>query len=302
MTHEEKNSIREQALGKLKLTNTSQATAARQIPMSDATLSNILGGKWENISDEMWRKLGRWCGFTSREWAIKNSRNLDLIVKLCSDAQLNSRFLAVAGFTGGGKTTALKHYANTTPGVFYVLCTVTMSRKDFLTAIQRSLGLDNEGSIHARTASIVRAFSAMNRPLLLLDDAGKLNDQCMRLIQVIYDELEFSTGIVLGGTEKLKTHIDRSAALDRPGFRELRRRIGYWQKLYPISRQFISAVCADFGITDAKAVELVARMATDFGTLRELMTNWSRAESEADQVTVLSSLTVGNQHYNDSKA
>ena len=65
-----------------------------------------------------------------------------------------------------------------------------------------------------------------------------------------------------------------------------------------MTETFVKTVCVDYGITDVKAVKLVHRMATDFGSVREVLTNYAKATKEGlDQVQVLSRLTVGSINY-----
>lgn len=283
---------------KLERTNTSANNAATQMGVSGALLSNMLNGKHDKISDRMWRTIGAWAGVETTHWGIRETANLNSICHLCDDAKTHFRLLAVSDRTGLGKTTALKYYAGRNECTWYVLCTVTMTRMDFLSSIMRAMGIMGEGSIHQRTTAIIRHLLESERGLLILDDAGKLSDPCIRLIQVIYDACEFRAGIVLAGTEHMHRRISTAAQRDRLGFRELNRRIGYWHRLQPIGRQWLKAVCADYGITDQRAINLVGRMAEDYGTLRELLTNWERADREGrDPVEVLSELHVGTPQH-----
>ena len=226
MERQQKENIKALVIQKLDMTQVSQNQASKQMGISVATVSNCLNDKWDSISDDMWRIIGQWAGFSPVKWKTKRTRNLDLIQNLCKDAQMNRRFLATAGFSGAGKTTALTHYANTTPGAFYVLCTVTMTRKDFLKAIQKALGLEEFGAINYMLGDITQKLNQMETPLLILDDGGKLSDQCLRVIQMIYDKTEFHSGIVLAGVQAMQKKIWNGAAKDKNGFRELKRRTG----------------------------------------------------------------------------
>lgn len=283
---------------KLERTNTSANNAATQMGVSGALLSNMLNGKHDKISDRMWRTIGAWAGVETTQWHIRETANLTSICAMCQDAKDNNRLLAVSDRTGLGKTTALEYYAGQHANTWYVLCTVTMTRKDFLAAIMQAMGIMGDGSIHQRTTAIIHRLMETESPLLILDDAVKLSDPCIRLIQVIRDGSKNRAGIVIAGPENLYTRIHTGAQRDRYGYRELRRRIGYWHKLQPIGRQWLKAVCADYGITDQRATTLVGRMADDYGTLRELLTNWERADREGrDPVEVLSELHVGTPQH-----
>jgi len=174
-----------------------------------------------------------------------------------------------------------------------------MQRKDFLRGIQRSMGLDVGGTVADMCYAITDALKRKDNPLLIIDDAGKLTDANYRLLQVIYDETEHHAGLVLSGTEYLKQYIDQMASKNKMGFRELRRRIAYWLPLEPASFRVIAAICHDHGITDEDAIRYISRNATDYGTLRNLITNALKATEQPADITVdvLSDLTMGDKDY-----
>ncbi len=300
MKNEDKQEIKKRFVEKLQLTGISQNQAAKQINVSAALISNLINEKWDLISEAAWLLFANFVSWHTDRWQIRESRNLKVILDSCNDARENNRLLAVSGFTGAGKTTALKYYSNQTPNTYYVLCTVVMGRKDFLTAIQRALGIETEGSIYNRVADIVDRLAKDNLPLLILDDAGKLNDVNLRLIQVIYDQLEFRAGIMLSGTEYMRNYIVKMANKDKMGFKELRRRIAYWQKLFRPTFSFVRNVCDDYGISDEHAINFIYREAGgNYGSLREMISNALRAAGERGSVSVdmLAGLSVGAKHW-----
>jgi plasmid maintenance system antidote protein VapI len=50
----------------------SQRAAATRIGVSDATINNVLTGKWNVISEEMWRKIWSAVGTGSKEPLLKS--------------------------------------------------------------------------------------------------------------------------------------------------------------------------------------------------------------------------------------
>jgi DNA transposition AAA+ family ATPase len=294
MNSDEKKTIKELTHQRMNATNVSQNNAAKQIGISSGTLSQLLNDKWELISSDMWRKVAAWVGHTTKSWKIRETKNLLTIQNLCKDAQQNSRFLAVIGATGYGKTTPLKLYAAQTQNAFYNLCTVVMGQKSFLTTLQQSIGIDADGSVEMRIRTIINKLKVLENPVIILDDAGKLKDACYRLLQIIYDELEGRCGIVIAGVPYLKNYIFKMAAKDKQGFRELKRRIGFWQELAGPSGALIRTICADYGITDTDALKYVERNCQNLGSLREMLTNWTMAPKDGfTQWEIITNLAVG---------
>src|SRR5690625_7797529 len=48
----------------------SQKKASVSLNISNATISQILGSKWESISDEMWRRVSSGVGGGANEWVM----------------------------------------------------------------------------------------------------------------------------------------------------------------------------------------------------------------------------------------
>lgn len=279
----------------------SQEKAATQIGMSVAYLNHIVKDKvemWDTISNGMWRLAGIWAGYSTDGWATRENDNLLSIFELCNEAQEDSRFMAIIAETGLGKSEGLKYYHRKTQRAYYVLCTRTMTRKDFLNAIMKAIGLDVEGSLNTKLTAIVAYLKLNDKCVLLLDDVGKLNETCLQLIQIIYDETQGLAGIVLAGLPSFRKWFFKMAAKDKPGFRELKRRIAYWMPLNPVSKHFIAAVANEYGITEERAVEYVVKNCNDYGTFREMMENYQRGlqrNPKLSQREILAGIHIGTK-------
>lgn len=302
MTNKQKKQIADLARERIQMKMLSQNMAATEIGISSALLSQMLNNKskWGLIKDDKWRLLAAWSGYRISNWQIRETRNFSVIQDCCKDAQENHRMLAIPAYSGAGKTTGLKYYHDKHSSTYYVLGKVTMGRKDFLGELQKAMSMEISGSVYVRTNNIVERLRTRENPLLIIDDAGKLNDGCMRLIQVIYDELEFNIGLVLAGTHHFKKYIQAMASKDKMGFRELYRRIGFWQPLYEPTKNVVSTICKDFGIIDPYAQDYIFRQAKNYGSLRELITNAHRASNGSRvDVELLASLHVGTTQWED---
>lgn len=262
----------------------SQNEAARQLGISPAHLINFRDGHWNKISDKVFNTVAAQVGVQS--WKEANTVNFALAVNLLTNAQQYSRFLALTGATGSGKTTGLKLYARKNSNAYYVLCDAEMNKKRFITAILQSIGVrpDDAGTNTGQMVdAICRKLNSEVQPLLMLDDAGKLSDALLRIIQIIYDRTEGRAGIVVSGTEYLRDMMDRKARRNVMGFRELRRRVAYWEDMYELTREDVESVCRTNGITDVGAIKYLHANCIDFGTLRNMIENvrdYSEAVSE----------------------
>jgi DNA transposition AAA+ family ATPase len=280
----------------------SQNALARKMGVSAATVINIKKGHWENISEEMINKLLAF--FRIDSWKIMETWNYKAIHGVCSDAMVNKRFLAIAGYTGAGKSTALREFAKKYEDVYYMHATSVMNKKLFLGAIQASMGIRDGYSVPMMMDAIIAHMNSANQPLLIIDDAGKLSPSIMGLIQIIYDGTETRAGIVMAGTEYLEEIITKWVRYNRMGFRELFRRIGFWQPLRQPTIAVVQGICAQYGITEKSCIRYIHEHAHNYGDIRNIIVNALQVKETSGQDIdreMLESLNVGKHFYNMNK-
>lgn len=101
---------------------------------SVGTISSIVNGKYENISDDMFRKIASQvgCGKTETGWQIVETSAYQEISYVLDDAQRWRNVTWVVGEAGCGKTTTARIYAEEHREVFYILCSEDMKKGDFV--------------------------------------------------------------------------------------------------------------------------------------------------------------------------
>lgn len=275
----------------------SQKEAASQLGISDAHLINFREGNWDKISRNAFNRLLPKLHISS--WRTYETENLKLASNILMGAKEEKHMTGLVGKTGLGKTHSLRTFCESMPQAYYVLCDMEMNKRRFLGTIASAVGVrsdeasENSGLlIEAIVAKLITDGDA----LLVLDDAGKLNDTNLRLVQIIYDRTEGHAGIVLAGTEYLRESLDKKAARNRMGFRELRRRITYWQELREVSMRDVRNICNGNGIEDDGAIQLLHKLCKEFGTLRSMITKVVEAADKSQRAAsrdLVASLTQG---------
>lgn len=276
----------------------SKASVARHLSISAAHLENVLQERWDLISDSKMAQMIHRLGIDG--WKLVRTRNVAKIENLCMDAKDNSRFLAISGSTGLGKTATLKYMARTTPNTFYCMLDFQMTQKDYLIAIQEALGINEGHKLTDMRTAITNHLNGLEKPLLIIDDASKVHDTGYRTYQLLYDATEFQCGIVLSGTEYLREYIAKGARRNKMGFRELNRRIAYWLPLVPPSLIEAEKICESQGITDEKCVKWIHHQSPDFGTMRNLISNAKLvADKTGNPITLemLEQLSIGGRDW-----
>ncbi|MEL6805619.1 MAG: AAA family ATPase, partial [Bacteroidota bacterium] len=256
----------------------------------NAQMSNILNPeRWDSVSPAMWRRVSARLGVKKEhvegEWRLVTTDNYNIVHEVCRDAQENSRMLGLIGDTGYGKTEALELYAKKTPKVGYVLCDVLQNQKDWLIDVAKSFGLDESGTKRTILGRICSWMSKQEDAVLILDDLGKVDDNIYRLIQLIYDRTKGRAGIVLAGMPNLKAYIMYAVRRDKKGFRELKRRIEYWEVLDEPTPADKQSLCELNGIEDKRCIKAIQRGVKDLGTLKNVVINSLRIAGE-DPVTL----------------
>lgn len=296
MEKERKNQLAAQIQEYLDDKEISQNKFAAYLHVSSATISNILAGKYNSISDGMWRKFENFLARPSDNiegWKIVSTPNFQLTQLICEDAKDNSRLLALTGESGYGKSTALHYFTRKNRNTYYTLCNFIMNRKDFLLAIAKSIGISTGGRLELILTDIVDHLLSVEDPLLVLDDSGKLIDGNFRMIQLLFDRTEGRVGILLSGTNYLRKYIEDRSEKDQMGFRELKRRIEYWQELAAPDINTVHEICLQQGIEGKDEIGYVWRNAKNFGTMKALITNAKRkANGDGISLDILSNVNV----------
>lgn len=235
----------------------SQNAAAKSLRgVSAATVSQMLKGNWELISDDMWRTVANQTGYDPRRWSVVETEGYTRMTQVLTDAQQHSLVMAVVGDAGCGKSQAIKAYAEQHRGVIALSCSEYWNRKEFLSELLQSLGTEPGGSTVAdMVREAIRQLKRREGVLIILDEADKLSDQVLHFFITIYNKLEDTVGIVLCATQYLKKRIERGVVNNRKGYKEIYSRIG--RKFIPmpvVNYSDIKGVCLANGLDDLREI------------------------------------------------
>ena len=235
----------------------SQNKAARSLNgISTATVSKMLTGQWDTISDELWRGVAAQIGHDTSAWQIVKTGAYRRMEFLMEQAKDESLVIAITGFAGCGKTEAIKSYAKGRQNVYHLMCSEYWNRPTFINKLLRALGKDVGGSVSEQMDCIVETLNSADAPLVILDEADKLRDQVLYFFIRLYNQLEGHCGIIMVATEYLKNRIERGVRLKKKGYEEIYSRIGRkFVQLQVINGEDIAAVCKANGVSDAKTIQ-----------------------------------------------
>lgn len=242
----------------------SQNKAAASLNGTSAgTVSTILSGAWDKISDEMWRKIAvQVHAFVdSGEWKTVETAALHEMVYAMDDAQQWKNVTWVVGEAGCGKTTAARLYEEEHREVFYILCSEDMRRSDFVRTIARKVGIRTDGmSIRDMLDAVTGSLVQMDAPLLLFDEADKLIESVFHYFIDLYNRLEDKCGMVFFSTSYIRRRMKTGLQYDKKGYNEIHSRIGRkFFELEPTGPRDVYAVCVANGLCDRKQIAEVVQ-------------------------------------------
>lgn len=253
----------------LERTHTSIASLTGELDgWSRPTISRYLSGKYDGDIKAVEAALEKWLeaktgqtvqvpeagSKTGQTVPFFESRDAEKIIGVCQSCQEYIGLGIVVARSGYGKTFALRHYAKL-PRVAYVECDDTMSRRDLVEAIERTLGIPSGyGTIWKRVNGIRDFFNTNKGYLLIVDEADKLvskySQKMMEILRGIYDQSD--VGIVIAGEPRLEAAIKTYLA-------RMANRVDFYVSLKGLEPSEVERYLSEFDITPEAMVELKAR-------------------------------------------
>lgn len=282
MTNEQKQQISERLRAYVEQKGSGNKAAASMTGVSSATVSKVLSGKWDTISDDMWRSIAAQCGHKAEGWQLVETRAYKAMTFTLENAQRDSLVMAVIGEAGSGKTEAIRNYAASGRNVYHLVCSEYWNRRTFMAKVLQSMGEIYSGTTVADMMdAIVDTLKRKESPLIVLDEADKLSDQVLYFFISLYNQLEGRCGIIMTATRYLRARIEKGLRLNRKGYAEIYSRIGRKFVELPLhNSEDVAAVCAANGVTDPKTINSIIDEAD--GDLRRVKRSvWAKVKGGA---------------------
>lgn len=232
------------------------AEIARKCGISASTISLFRSGRYGASEATIARRIATALNYQENAWRVVESVSSYRQVKTAFEAaKRNSKWFCISSRSGSGKTQSLidLYNASADRSVIYLKCRKWTARK-FLTKLAGCMGveltryMDNDDMLDAIIDTVNRM--AELRPLLILDDAGKLTHSAMVTLIPLYDDTLHRMGALVAGTETLERNIKRYVGRIE-GYDELDGRFKRnYITLLGASRRDVYAICAANGITD----------------------------------------------------
>ena len=252
--------------------NMPKSELAIRLGYERSTISKILSGKYTGDKKEVIKKLQQfleeegvmqlseqsttkpsYTDFIKRKSFFETADSKG-VIGVCSSCQNDMGLGIIVGKSGYGKTYTLKYYAKMNR-VAYIECDDTMSSRDLVEAIERSLGIPQTyGTIWKRVNGIRDFFTINEGYLLIIDEADKLiskyTQKKMEILRAIFDQSD--VGMVIAGEPKLESQI--KSYLTR-----FANRVDFYTCFKGLTRKEVETYLKDYEVEDEAMEELVHR-------------------------------------------
>lgn len=246
----------------------SRNSAAQSLKnVSASTIHSVINGKWENISDVMWKSIRAQVSdsTTSNEWCLVETPTFKDVYFVLSQAQEDRSMIWLTAKAGSGKTTTAEYYRSKNRNVIYMLCDEDMRKSSFALELARSAGMRLNSQILAREKimRVIDYIAEMDDPLIIFDEGDKLTDNLLCYFITIYNRLKGKAGMVFLSTNYMQKRLQNGLNRNHKGYDELDSRIG--RKFYEAeepSAHDVNAICMANGISDQKTIASIIKDAS----------------------------------------
>ena len=262
----------------------SDARYARSKGITPVDFSNIKKGKYlanpQLISRQKWAMIARSIEFNptdSHKLVTAPTRVHQYLTGQLDVCRQMSFTAIMVDEPGIGKTHVCRDYARKHAGtVFYINCSDSPGKTRFVEALARVLGLERERTIEDTFHTCVQYLTTfVEKPLLILDEAGDLEQTAILMVKRLYNATENHLGIYMVGSDGLKTRFKQGLRLEKNGYTELMSRMGARfsrctpvkqegaQRMKDFIREEARAVCLANGIDSEHTISEIINQACD---------------------------------------
>ena len=244
-----KNELKKLIEDRISSKKVSQNELAKELEVSNGTISNILNDRWERLNESMITKLYAKLN-TGNKLKLVETHNLQNIFETCDRSRKFKKLVAITGKEGAGKTVALDEYNRRNPNTYKITCINSMKPKQMLLELTRVLGITYNASIYEMVVRIAEEINKKEKPLIIIDEVSAMSQTNLLYLKDIWDMVENNCGIVLCGMDYFVTNLEKAVEKSKTGMPEFYSRISYYLKLSEITNEEIKFICNENGIDD----------------------------------------------------
>ena len=181
--------------------------------LSDANWVNIARRLDVNLRDAIEWKGARTATFTYVSTQLEACQERSLSVIMCDMPNI-------------GKTFSARWYVQCHRNAVYVDCSQVKTKRALVKKIAKEFGVGATGKYQDTYEDLVYYLRSMERPLVVLDEAGDLQYEAFLELKALWNATEMCCGWYMMGADGLRAKIDRMVENRKVGYAEIFSRYG----------------------------------------------------------------------------
>lgn len=211
---------------------------ATSIGIDPAQYNRIKNGDTDKVlSDANWISLARQMGVNLKntpDWKIANTPVFQTVTAILAKCQKSSISSIICDDADIGKTVAAREYVKLNKNAIYIDCSQVKNKQRLVRAIAREFGVGVNGKYINVYEDLVYYLRSLSDALVILDEAGDLQQDAYLELKALWNATEGSCGWVQIGADGLKEKIRRAIGNKKVGYTEIFSRYGKrYQRITP---------------------------------------------------------------------
>ena len=208
----------------------SDAKHAAALGISASVYNSLKKGQTDKaLSDANWVNIARRLDVNLRdsiEWKGARTATFDYVTTQLEACQERSLSVILCDLPNIGKTYTARWYVNEHRNAVYIDCSQVKTKRAMVRKIANEFGLDGAGKYQDVYEDLVYYLRSMERPLVVLDEAGDLQYEAFLELKALWNATEMCCGWYMMGADGLAAKINRNVEGKKVGYAEIFSRYG----------------------------------------------------------------------------
>ena len=208
----------------------SDAKHAASLGVSTSSYSDVKNGRLDRtLSEAEWIRIARKLSVDLREgmeWKAANTATFRYITAQLEFCQQSSLRSILCDMPNIGKTFTARHYVRTHANAVYIDCSQVKTKTQLVKKIASEFGAGSNGWYVEIYNDLTYYLRSVERPLIILDEAGDLKNEAMLELKALWNATERCCAWYMMGADGLKERLRRSIESKMVGYTEMLSRYG----------------------------------------------------------------------------
>ena len=208
----------------------SDAKHAAALGMTTSVYSAVKKGQTDRVlSDGAWVSIARRLGVNLRgevEWQAAKTATFEFVSAQLEACQQSSLSGILCDLPNIGKIFTARHYVKTHRNAVYIDCSQVKTKLKLIRSIASEFGVTTRGRYSDIYDDLVYYLRSIDRPLIILDEAGDLQYEAFLELKALWNASERCCAWYMMGADGLRAKITRSIESQKVGYTEMLSRYG----------------------------------------------------------------------------